>query len=102
MHQEISVHELRTALAEGARLIDVREPAEFSEAYIAGAELVPLATLPTFDGIAPGETVYVTCKSGGRSAMGCEFLNASGVQAFNVLGGMMAWLYAGFEAKTTE
>ena len=42
MIAEISTAELREALAQGARLIDVREADEYAEAHIPGAELMPL------------------------------------------------------------
>ena len=44
--QEISVDELATIIKQGGRVIDVREPAEFDEARVPGAQLVPLGTVP--------------------------------------------------------
>ena len=75
MIAEISTAELREALAQGARLIDVREADEYAEAHIPGAELMPLSTLPTSIASVGSGPVYVICKSGGRSADTCsEFL----------------------------
>lgn len=98
---EITVDELATALAEGARLIDVREPAEFDEARVPGAQLVPLATVPdrveAFRGDGP---TYVICRSGGRSMQACEFVSPQGVEAINVAGGTLAWIASGRDVAT--
>ena len=40
-------------------------------------------------------TVYLICKSGGRSARAAEFLIPQGVEAVNVAGGTMAWTDSG-------
>ena len=96
--EEVSVDELEERLVEGARLIDVRRPYEFDEMRVAGAVLVPLATVPdnvdAFRGEGP---VYVICKTGARSARACEFLAAQGVEAVNVAGGTLAWIRSGRE-----
>ena len=97
--REISVHDL-AALGESARVIDVREPAEWAQGHIGHATLVPLATVPgnleRFD----GDPTYIVCHSGGRSAQACEFVAAQGRDVVNVNGGMVAWSAAGLEAST--
>jgi rhodanese-related sulfurtransferase len=94
---EIDVDELATRLERGAVLFDVREPNEYAEAHVAGAVLVPLATVP--DAVdrfqAAGGPVHVICRSGGRSARAVEFLRERGVDAVNVAGGTLAWLSSG-------
>ncbi|MED6336672.1 MAG: rhodanese-like domain-containing protein [Actinomycetota bacterium] len=99
MIDEISTPKLREALAQGARLIDVREADEYAEAHISGAELMPLSTLPTSIASIGSGPVYVICKSGGRSAMACELMASVGIEATNVSGGMISWLHEGFEAE---
>jgi rhodanese-related sulfurtransferase len=98
---EISVDELVDRLAEGARLIDVREPNEYEEAHVPGAVLVPLASVPdnvaTFRGDGP---TYVICRSGARSMRACEFVAAQGVEAVNVAGGTRAWINSGRDYAT--
>jgi rhodanese-related sulfurtransferase len=98
---EISVGDLADRLAEGARLIDVREPHEYEDAHVPGAVLVPLATVPdeldAFRGEGP---VYVICKSGGRSMRACEYVADQGIEAVNVEGGTTAWILAGREYAT--
>ena len=93
---EIDVDELEEQLADGARLVDVRQPYEFDEMRVSGAVLVPLATVPDhIDAFRSDSPVYVICKTGARSARACEFLAAQGVEAINVAGGTLAWIRSG-------
>jgi rhodanese-related sulfurtransferase len=93
---EIDVDELASRLSGGAVLFDVREPAEYDEAHVDGAVLVPLATVPDELGRFPAEgPVHVICRSGARSARAVEFLRTQGVDAINVAGGTLAWLASG-------
>ncbi len=93
---EVDVEQLQTALAAGAKLIDVREPHEFDDGHVAGAILVPLKTVPDriheFRGEAP---TYLICRSGARSHRACEYLAQNGIEAINVAGGMLAWVELG-------
>lgn len=94
--EEVTVDQLADLLAEGARLIDVREPAEYDEARVDGGILIPLGTVPEhvdeFRGDGP---VYVICRSGGRSMQACEFVAEHGIEAVNVAGGTLAWIASG-------
>ena len=99
--QEIDVDQLAERLAAGARLVDVREPAEYAEAHVPGAVLVPLGTVPEHvDAFTGGGTTYVICRSGARSMRACEHIAALGldVEVVNVAGGTLAWLASGREA----
>ena len=94
--QEISVDELADLLESGIRLIDVREPAEYAEARVAGGVLIPLGTVPAeVDAFRGDGPAYVICRSGGRSMQACEFLAAQGVDAINIAGGTLAWIASG-------
>ncbi|MBS2017833.1 MAG: rhodanese-like domain-containing protein [Deltaproteobacteria bacterium] len=77
------------------RLIDVREPAEYTGelGHVDGAELVPLATVPAaaakWDKQAP---IVCICRSGGRSGRAAEALAGLGfTDVTNMVGGMLAW-----------
>ncbi len=99
--EEITVDELADLLADGARVIDVREPDEFAEARVPGVLLVPLGTVPQHVDDFQGEgTTYVICKSGGRSMQACEFVAAQGADVVNVAGGTMAWIASGRDVTT--
>jgi rhodanese-related sulfurtransferase len=97
--QEIDVDQLAERLAEGARLVDVREPDEYVEAHVPGAVLVPLGTVPEHvDAFTGGGTTYVICRSGARSMRACEHIAGLGlddVEVVNVAGGTLAWLASG-------
>ncbi|MBU3688961.1 MAG: sulfurtransferase [Acidimicrobiales bacterium mtb01] len=96
MIKEVDVAEL--ASLGTVPLIDVREPDEYSAGHVRGAVLVPLGTIPSADlsGFR-GSTLYVICKSGGRSMRACEFLADAGFDVVNIAGGTMAWVASGRE-----
>lgn len=92
----IDIETLESQIAAGDPVFDVRQPDEYEEARVPGVTLVPLPEVPDRVDEFPTEgTVYVICKSGGRSAKAVEFLRANGVDAVNVAGGTMAWMDAG-------
>lgn len=83
-------------LPEGARLLDVREPDEWSVGHVDGATHVPLADVPTrLADLPAADPLYVICRSGARSGRAVEWLLQQGVSAVNVTGGMQAWAAAG-------
>ena len=93
---EIDVTELARLRETGVPLIDVREPDEWAEFRAPGAQLVPLGQVAErIDEVRSDGTVYVICKSGGRSAKAVELLRAQGIDAVNVAGGSLAWREAG-------
>ncbi|MBD8044139.1 molybdopterin-synthase adenylyltransferase MoeB [Arthrobacter sp. Sa2BUA2] len=75
-------------------LLDVREPGEHDIVSIDGADLVPRAGILAGTVVPdPQRTVYVHCKSGGRSAEVTAFLRDRGHEhAFNVSGGVLDWV----------
>ena len=77
------------------QLIDVREPAEFTDAlgHIDGAVLLPLADLGTRLGeIDAARPVVTVCRSGTRSAQAVVLLQRAGLkQIANLAGGMLRW-----------
>lgn len=98
---ELAPAEVARLLAEGKiRLIDVREPAEYDQAHIAGAELFPLST---FDpaAIPPGDKpVVFHCGVGGRSARAVEACLDAGIPNNQHLrGGIRAWIAAGLPVE---
>jgi len=94
--QHVTVQDLRAALAEGALVIDVREPDEFAAGRVPGARLVPMATVPQVLADLPRDRpVYVICAVGARSAYAAQFLSQQGVDARTVDGGTAEWAAAG-------
>lgn len=99
--KEITVDELATIIEQGGRVIDVREPAEFEDARVPGAQLIPLGTVPErVDAFIGDGTTYVICRSGGRSMKACEFVAARGADVANVAGGTLAWVASGRDVAT--
>ncbi len=96
--KNLSVREL-AAWQGRARLVDVREPAEFvgELGHVPHAELVPLSTLPrAAESWDRGAPIVVICRSGGRSAAAARTLEQMGFRAvMNLDGGMIAVNAAG-------
>ena len=94
---EVSVTELAGALADGAYVVDVREPYEYVEGHVPGAISVPMGTIPErLDHIPRDRTVYLICAVGARSMQVAHFLGQIGFDVRNVAGGTMGWIDAGF------
>jgi len=93
---EIDQQGFAAAYADGARVIDVREPHEYVVGHVPGARLVPLGTVAASIGEIQGTgTVYVVCASGNRSRTAAQTLVAAGLDALSVQGGTAAWVAAG-------
>jgi rhodanese-related sulfurtransferase len=91
--RHVSVQELARASADGALVIDVREPWEYAEGHVEGSLLLPLAQVAEAIPTLPRDReVYVVCRSGNRSLVAAEALVAAGfTDVRNVDGGMIAW-----------
>jgi adenylyltransferase/sulfurtransferase len=93
---EVSVQEMKRALADaslGIRVVDVREADEFQIARVAGTSLLPLSVLPQrFTELDPNERLYLHCKVGIRSLKAVKFLQDQGFKYVkSVKGGIQAW-----------
>ncbi len=100
---EIDVQALTPRHAEGAVIIDVREPDEYREAHVVGSVLIPMGEVAErVDEIPDDQPVYVICRSGARSGRAVEWLIRQGYDATNVSGGILAWLELGNPAVTGD
>jgi hydroxyacylglutathione hydrolase len=78
-------------------LVDVREPSEWKEGYIEGAERIFFGHLTDKAGSLPRDKpVAVTCSVGQRASIGASILKKEGFEVYNVLGGMTAWTNLGY------
>ena len=85
-----------TELPEDAVILDVREDDEWMHGHIDGATHIVMHEVPArLEDLPEGDSLYVTCRGGGRSARVAAWLNANGFDAVNVAGGMGAWEAAG-------
>ena len=95
---EISVVEaskLRQSAPAGLRVLDVRDPDEFEICRLAGAELMPLVTVPN-DAMAklsnPEARILVYCHHGMRSLRAVEMLRHLGfANSQSMSGGIEQW-----------
>lgn len=78
------------AAANGATLVDVREPFEFKDGHVQGALNIPVGSIQT----APNKLkdknalLYVYCLSGARSAKACSKLTSMGYTNVVNIGGI--------------
>jgi len=97
MHpDEVTVQEMKTALAQpqlGIKVIDVREPDEYQIARVEGVTLFPMSQLAQrLQALDPDQSYYIHCHAGGRSLRAVEFLRQQGFkQVKSVKGGITAW-----------
>lgn len=97
MSSEVDVSTLLAAHADGALVVDVREPHEYLSGHVPNARLIPLSGLPARAGELPRrQRVHVICASGGRSAIAADWLARAGFDAVSVAGGTDAWRLAGY------
>ena len=86
---------------QGALLLDVREPAEYSEVHASNVTLIPLGELSSRLAelaVHKDKPIVVMCRSGRRSARAVGILQDAGfTQVSNMKGGMLAWEDAGLE-----
>lgn len=96
MTAQVDLATFITRHAEGVRVIDVREPAEYVQGHVPGATLTPMSRIWMFYSQLPrDEDVYVICESGNRSRSMVDVLAANGVRAISVEGGTSAWRASG-------
>jgi rhodanese-related sulfurtransferase len=100
---EIEVAALSERIAEGALVIDVREPDEYVEGHVPGAQLIPLGTIPDhLNRFRSDGPTYLICTSGRRSMRACEFAADEGHDVVNVIGGTGAWIASGRDVVTGD
>lgn len=93
----ITVQQANEQFANGAYLLDVREPSEWNEAHMEGAVLIPLGELSARMGELPTDKdVLIICRSGNRSGQARDLLRAAGLnRTTSISGGINAWMSAG-------
>ncbi|MCK9200754.1 MAG: rhodanese-like domain-containing protein [Gallionella sp.] len=86
---------------QGALLLDVRQPEEYTAIHAPDAKLIPLGELPArMQEISAykDKPIAVICRSGRRSAKAVELLREAGYSnVSNVAGGMQGWESDGLE-----
>ncbi len=96
MFQEVDLSHFVAAHADGALVVDVREPHEYEAGHVPGAHLLPLGTLGHRARELPaGRPIYVVCQSGSRSRAAAAHLHQLGHDVRSLLGGIGGWISAG-------
>jgi sulfur-carrier protein adenylyltransferase/sulfurtransferase len=95
----LDLQSAREEIANGAKLIDVREQNEWDESHIAEAVLVPQGELVSrLDEVAPdpSERILLHCRTDNRSQRSAADLASLGYEDIGVVeGGIVAWEAAG-------
>jgi len=101
---EISVSEAYAFYANGAFVLDVREPDEWREGHIPRATLIPLGDIEnSYKTLPASEPIIIVCRSGNRSAQARDILKRLGfTQVTSMAGGMKSWIAAGYDVATGD
>ena len=91
----VDVKQAQILNQQGALLLDVREPAEYSAVHAPNAKLIPLgqinSRLKELDSY-KDKPIVVMCRSGRRSAQAVAILQEAGyTRVSNIKGGILAW-----------
>lgn len=85
-------HELDSARANGAALVDIRTEAEFDAGHIPGAHNFPLDSLRDTLADLPEGPLVVHCQVGQRGHTAARLLTQHGFTVSNLDGGYLTWL----------
>ena len=99
---EISIDQAAKKRDQGALILDVREPSEWTQFHIPGALLIPLGDLPNrLSSVPKDREVVVVCRSGNRSQTGRDILLKAGyTQVTSMAGGVAQWQAMGLPIAT--
>jgi len=90
--REIDRPAFAAAHADGALVIDVREPMEYLAGHVPGARLIPRGQLASRTSELPkDQRIFVICASGNRSLAMTDLLQRLGFDAVSVAGGTSGW-----------
>lgn len=95
------IKKARTSLV----ILDVRNQSEYNMGHLYDAVLMPVYELEDRIGELQehiNDPIIVYCKAGSRSQVACEILVSHGfTKVYNMLGGITAWMEAGYPIYTT-
>jgi rhodanese-related sulfurtransferase len=93
---EIPPERAAELIEEGAEAIDVRRPYEWDAGRIPGARHLEINELQgEAESIDRDRAVIFYCRSGSRSALAAAAFRQAGWDAYNLEGGLEAWVAAG-------
>ena len=101
---EITVDQAAKMRDQGAFILDVREPSEWTQFHIPGATLIPLGALSNrLNEVPKDREVVVVCRTGNRSAQGRDILLSAGfTKVTSMAGGVTQWQVQGLPIATGQ
>ena len=88
---------------EGWQVVDVREAYEREAGRIPGTRHIELEHLASqAESIDRERPVVFQCRIGARSGMATQAFRAAGYEAYNMRGGLQAWVDAGLELEPED
>jgi rhodanese-related sulfurtransferase len=90
------------ARAGEVQLVDVREPYEHDAGRIAGAKHVELVNLSSEAESLVGLPIVFYCRTGARSGMAAQAFASAGFEAYNMAGGLEAWVGDGLPIEPED
>jgi len=96
--RDISVSDAYTMYQNGAFVLDVRTPEEWTEYHAPNTTLIPLDQLSSrLNEVPRDRQIVVVCRSGNRSQQGRDILlNAGFEQVTSMTGGLNEWRASGY------
>jgi rhodanese-related sulfurtransferase len=104
MSEDLAPKRVAELLGDGeTQLVDVREPYEHDAGRIAGATHIELDRLPTeAESLDRERPLVFYCRLGSRSAMAAEAFRGAGYDAYNMAGGLEAWVESGLPIEPAD
>lgn len=97
---ELPSERVAELVAEGAQLVDVRRADEWEAGRIAGARQIEMNELPaSAEELDRERPVIFYCRTGNRSSMAVDAFREAGFEAYNLAGGIEAWVAEGRELE---
>lgn len=96
-YETVSPQEFAQKIKETANayVLDVRTPSEYAEGHIQNAHNLDWLNKATFksgaEKLPKGDTIFVYCRSGRRSAEAADYLSKLGYKVVDLDGGFMEW-----------
>lgn len=86
------------------QILDVREQEEWDQGHVEGSNHLPLNTLLAGQSgdLEQGRPIVAVCRSGSRSEVAALMLRARGHEAYNLEGGLEAWMSEGLPLTTPQ
>jgi rhodanese-related sulfurtransferase len=104
MSEDLAPKRVAELLGKGeTQLVDVREPYEHDAGRIAGATHIELERLPAeAESLDRDRRIVFYCRSGSRSALAADAFKAAGYDAYNMDGGLKAWVASGLPIEPAD